>query len=68
MVFFLIPSPTVSELSLLNCLPNLLRADGVKQDKGNISVQLPCIGSHPQMPLSTYILQLHISHHQWLEL
>lgn len=47
MVFFLIPSPGVSELSLLNCLPILLRADGVKRDKGNISVQFPCISSPP---------------------
>lgn len=68
MVFFLIPSPIVSELSLLNCLPILLRADGVKQDKGDISARLPCSGSQPQLPLSTYILQLHISRHQRLEL
>lgn len=68
MVFSLISSPIVSELSLSNCLPILLRADGVKRDKGDISARLPCTGSHPQLPLSTYILQIHISRHQRLEL
>lgn len=61
MAFFLIPSPVVSELSLLNCLPILLRADGVKRDKGNISVQLPCISSPPDAIIDTHFTAPHLS-------